>query len=77
MTRTVYVLSSTNSPESKVPQLKPVQIKVGITDGISTEVVEGLEEGTQVVTGLISGGEGSTRPNTPANPFGGGPFRRF
>jgi HlyD family secretion protein len=50
-------------------------VKLGITDGISTEVVEGLEEGTQVVTSMISAGESGGRP--AANPFGGGPFRRF
>ena len=31
--------------------LKPVQIKTGISDGISTEVLEGLKEGDVVVTG--------------------------
>ena len=30
---------------------KPVQIKIGISDGISTEVIEGLKEGDRVVTG--------------------------
>jgi len=27
------------------PTLQPVQIKTGITDGINTEVLEGLSEG--------------------------------
>jgi hypothetical protein len=49
---------------------------VGITDGVSTEVLEGLEEGAQVVTGTLSGGSEAARPGA-SNPFGGGPFRRF
>jgi HlyD family secretion protein len=73
--RTVYVLPANadpKNPESLKP--KPVKIRVGISDGISTEVVEGLEEGAQVVTGIISGA-GSMAAGAN-NPFGGG-FRRF
>ncbi|HLH55472.1 MAG TPA: efflux RND transporter periplasmic adaptor subunit [Verrucomicrobiae bacterium] len=74
--RTVYVLSSDGDPKNGAsPKLKPVQVKTGITDGISTEVLEGLEEGMQVVTGTLSSGDNGSRP--AANPFGGGPFRRF
>jgi HlyD family secretion protein len=77
LVRTVYVLASDgDSKTPATPKLKPVQIKVGITDGISTEVMDGLQEGDQVVTGMLSGDNGS-RQNGPANPFGGGPFRRF
>jgi len=47
---------------------------VGISDGISTEVTEGLTEGQQVVIGIISTGENIAA--RPANPFGGG-MRRF
>jgi HlyD family secretion protein len=70
------VLSSDGDPKNGAsPKLKPVQVKTGITDGISTEVLEGLEEGMQVVTGTLSSGDNGSRP--AANPFGGGPFRRF
>lgn len=76
LVRTVYVLSSEGeSNKGAAPKLKAVQIKTGITDGISTEVVEGLEEGMQVVTGMLST-DTAARP-AAANPFGGGPFRRF
>jgi HlyD family secretion protein len=65
--RTVYVLSG-GSP-------KPVQIKTGISDGVVTEVLEGLKEGDQVVTGEMT--SGSSASSTPAqNPFGGS-SRRF
>jgi HlyD family secretion protein len=63
--RTIYVLSG-NQP-------KPVQIKTGISDGVVTEVVEGLKEGDSVVTAEIAA---KAQPaSTPANPFSGG--RRF
>ena len=63
--RTVYVLS--------FDRPKPVQIKTGISDGIVTEVTEGLKEGDQVVTAELSSPAGSGSPST--NPFSGG--RRF
>ena len=62
---TVYVLSG----EGKDAKLKPVQIKTGISDGISTEVLSGLDEGDSVVTGMAST---STAAPAAANPFGGG-----
>jgi HlyD family secretion protein len=62
--RTVYVLS--------FGQPKPVQIKTGISDGIVTEVVEGLKEGDRVVTAEMAK---SQPASTPANPFSSG--RRF
>ena len=63
--RTVYVLSGS--------QPKPVQIKTGISDGVVTEVVEGLKEGDSVVTAEMAAK--SQPASTPANPFSGG--RRF
>jgi HlyD family secretion protein len=71
--RTVYILASA---EGKRPELKPVKIQTGITDGVSTEVVEGLKEGDQVVTGLLTMQSSSSGMQRPNNPFGGG-FRRF
>jgi HlyD family secretion protein len=64
--RSVYVLS----PGSTKPQ--PVQIKVGISDGTSTEVVEGLKEGDPVVISALAEQAGAAQS---ANPFTGG--RRF
>ncbi|HEU5247577.1 MAG TPA: efflux RND transporter periplasmic adaptor subunit [Candidatus Udaeobacter sp.] len=66
--RTVYVLpSGASHPE-------PRQIKTGISDGIMTEVVEGLKEGDRVVTAEL--GAAMAAPSPATNPFGGGP-RRF
>jgi HlyD family secretion protein len=66
--RTVYVLPNGASR----PQ--PVQIKTGISDGIVTEVVEGLKEGDRVVTAELTSITAAPSPST--NPFSGGP-RRF
>jgi HlyD family secretion protein len=66
--RTIYVLPSGASH----PQ--PVQIKTGISDGITTEVIEGLKEGDRVVTAEVT--STAARTSTPANPFSGGQ-RRF
>jgi hypothetical protein len=61
----VYVLAG----EGKEAKLQALQIKTGISDGISTEVLSGLNEGAQVVTGVVSAGTQAVRPS---NPLGGG-----
>ena len=62
--RTVYVLRD-NKPV-------PVQIKAGISDGIYTEIIEGLSEEDQVIIGSIGGvPQGVQAPGT-SNPFSGG-----
>jgi len=64
--RTVYLLTGGR------PQ--PVQIKTGISDGVVTEVIEGLKEGDRVITAESSSKSPAASPST--NPFSGGP-RRF
>src|SRR6266568_2426888 len=44
--RTVYVLSG--------GQPQPVQIKTGISDGVVTEVIEGLKEGDRIITAELA-----------------------
>jgi HlyD family secretion protein len=63
---TVYVLSG----EGKDAKLQAVQIKTGISDGISTEVVSGLNEGDKIVTGMVN--TTGAAAATTSNPFGGG-----
>ena len=63
--RTVYVLS--------FGRPKPVQIKTGISDGVVTEVTEGLKEGDSVVTAELTSPSAASSPGT--NPFSGA--RRF
>lgn len=64
--RTVYVLDSTKSQDH--PVLRQLRIKTGINDGVSTEVVEGLKEGDQVVTAVLNSSSDSSVH--AANPFG-------
>lgn len=64
--RTVYVLSGSRP--------NPVQIKTGISDGVVTEVIEGLKEGDRVVTAELASKSPAASP--PPNPFSGG-ARRF
>jgi hypothetical protein len=61
-------------------QLQPVRVRLGITDGQATELLEGdITEGTLLVTNVATGNE--TRPAAGAFPpfmgppgrFGGGP----
>jgi len=75
MARTVYVLPKGEADAKPTP----VQIRLGITDGAMTEVLEGLNEGDQVITGMLAGSSESTPGSRPGNPFGGGGggFRRF
>lgn len=70
--RTVYILDKSAGQK---PQLKPVTIKTGISDGSYTEVLDGLKEGDEVVTGLNLplAGPASTMPQG-RSPFGGPPF---
>ena len=76
--QTVYVTEKeiTATGAEKI-MVKPVTVKVGISDGTHTEVLEGLKEGDVVVVGTVS--SASSAAAAPANPFGspfGGPGRR-
>ena len=62
---TVYALSGTGADA----KLQAMQIKTGISDGISTEVLSGLDEGAQVVTSAVSTGTQAARTSSP---LGGG-----
>lgn len=68
--RTVYRLSN------PLPDLKiePVTAKFGITDGSSTEVIDGLREGETLVSSVYVPGETtSATAQQNRNPFGGQP----
>ncbi len=78
-TRTVYVLRTNSPAGSRSTKLEPVQVKIGISDGVTTEVIEGLNEGDVVVTGVVITEPSRTASAPARNPFGGGGpgFRRF
>jgi HlyD family secretion protein len=69
--RTVYIMEDPKNAGVKNPTLKPVQVKIGISDGKDTEITEGLKEGDVVVIGVNT-------PTMAANPNmqrpGGSPF---
>jgi HlyD family secretion protein len=51
--RTVYLLeSAVGAAKSGPPQLRPVKVRIGITDGAFSEVLEGLKEDDVIVTGV-------------------------
>lgn len=57
------------------PKIEAVTAEFGISDGLATEVVSGLNENDVLVTAVNSGARaGGAAPSS--NPFGGG-FRRF
>jgi HlyD family secretion protein len=70
VTRTVYRLPDGN------PKAKPeaVSVKLGISDGVNTEAIDGLKEGDVIITGLNptagSGSQGTSSPFSPRR-FGG------
>jgi HlyD family secretion protein len=75
--RTVYIVADKSDPT----KLKSVVVKVGISDGVYTEVLEGLNENDQVVVGINQPTD-QVPSGPPSSPFGGGRggtagFRRF
>ncbi len=69
VTRTVYRLPG--GDKGATPEA--VSVQVGISDGINSEIIAGLNEGDVLVTNVTLPGAQSPQPT---NPFGGGP-RRF
>lgn len=74
-TRTVYVLAK--GPDGKTDIPKPVTVKLGINDGISTQVLDGLNEGDEVIISQSTPGAPVVAGPTGGNPFGGGGRRGF
>jgi hypothetical protein len=49
-------------------QLKSVRLRLGVTDGTWTELLDGeIQPGQELVTGIIIGNEGANRGTTGAN----------
>lgn len=66
-TRTVYRLIGTDPATA---QIQPVTVKLGITDGLSTEILEGLQEGdTLITTVTMRSGAAAAGAASTANPF--------
>lgn len=67
-TRTVYRLVSKDPSQ---PLVEAVSVKLGISDGIQTEVVSGLSEGDPIVTNIVLSNSAAAAAATSANPFAG------
>lgn len=61
-------------PNPEGPRKPPIdqEIKIGVTDGKQTEVLEGLEEGATLLIADIKVGDGSRSQTNPFMPVGGG-----
>jgi HlyD family secretion protein len=71
-TRTLYRLTSSDPLK---PVIEAVTVKLGISDGMFTEVIEGLAENDALVTSVNQAGTRSTQTggtSNPMMPFGGG-----
>lgn len=66
------------NPDATAPNgqvvLRAVSVKLGIADASHVEVVEGLSENDQVISGTST--VAATAPRNPLNPFGGPPRPR-
>lgn len=70
--RMLYTLAV--DPAKATPaDMKPNSVKLGISDSLVTEVIEGLNEGDVVVVSVTTGATAAAPVN---NPFGGGGFPR-
>lgn len=76
VTRTLYRFADPSAVEKK---LEPVTARLGISDGIHTEVLEGLSEGDTVITAVIMPGASPVMSGPSSsgmqNPFQGGSSR--
>ena len=76
--RTIHTLTSAEAGKSTRAgaELKALQVKVGINDGVMTEILEGLAEGDVIVLSLTTPNASAAAASNPSNPFGGGFPRR-
>ena len=75
-TGTVYMMVQAAGKDLPVV-LKPVTVKAGATDGVYTEILEGLKEGDVVVAGTVTmTTTAASGTANPFSPFGGARPRR-
>lgn len=72
-TRTVYKLVGSTPDDKKIV---PVQVKLGISDGINTEVIGGLTEGDELVTSVTLPNSAQAGAQNPFQSRGFGGFGR-
>jgi HlyD family secretion protein len=72
ITATVYLLdkaAEVDGTGKPIQMAKAVTVKTGLTDGSSTEVIEGLKEGDAVITGLVTQTTIAGPAQPQSNPF--------
>ena len=72
--RTVYLLKKETQAGKTIEVAEAISIKIGISDGTSTEVIEGLNEGDVVITSQSMPANAAAANMTGRSPFGGSPF---
>ncbi len=82
VSQSLYLLVKTNSPDGKPMQMaRRITIKTGLEDATNVEVLDGLKEGDEVITGLVvtetatAARPAGGAPGGIGSPFGGGGFR--
>lgn len=73
MQRTLYKFAKSSGAEND-RKLVPVTVKLGVSDGFYTEVLDGLTDGDTVITGVIMPGAAAPIAQAPGgsqNPFSG------
>jgi len=72
-TRTLYRITNPDA-EDKDKRIESVSVKLGVSDGLTTEVLEGLKDGDTLLTGVIMPGAVAAAqppPGSSKNPFQG------
>ncbi len=82
LSQSLYLLVKTNSPDGKAIQMaRKITIKTGLEDAANVEVLDGLKEGDEVITGVVvtdtstAARPAAGGPGGIGSPFGGGGFR--
>lgn len=71
-TQTAYLMEKeTTADGGERTVLRPVTVKLGISDGTNTEVLDGLKEGDTIVIGTVTTSTTPTASNPLGSPFGG------
>lgn len=75
VTRTLYKFANPEA-EDKDKKVVPVSVRLGVSDGFTTEVLDGLAEGDTVITGVIMPGATAAAAaaapgGSSSNPFSG------
>jgi hypothetical protein len=75
VSRTIYVIDKAESKPGK-PMFKTISIKTGIADSTHTEILDGLNEGDEIVTGVLNPNTLAAAPGAGSqqqrSPFSGG-----